>query len=110
MSDTYRPPEPLPRPSRPPPQGTALGRAWRAVVREGRMPGALRRPWDRLMVRLGRAERTERVGPFRVTYRRGTADETFVRRVLREEEYFRLAGGPPGWALPNTESRTWAAN
>lgn len=76
------------------PSGGPLARAARAVLVERRLPYVVRQRVDRAMKKAGFVQRTRRVGPFRVSFRRLSTDEEFIETVLEREEYFRQGYRP----------------
>lgn len=71
-----------------PPEHGWVIRAARAVLIERRMPGALARRMDMVLSRIGLRYRTKKFGEYRMTFRRRTADEAFIKNVLIDREYF----------------------
>lgn len=73
-----------------------LVRGLLAVAVERRIPYQLQRIIDRFSVRVGRTEKTIRVGTVSMRVRRLTVDEMFVQRILIGDDYFLDQSRPTG--------------
>lgn len=79
------------------PKNGWVARTMRTILIEKRMPYALQTRIDRTLSSIGLSQTTVKVGDHFVTFRRCTADASFVQNVLVDQEYFREGYKPnPG--------------
>lgn len=74
-------------PAPPPPTGTAVGRALRALFLERRLPYRLQLVWDGIATRIGLQQKWLRAAGLKLRVRRGTSDVAFVTNVIESREY-----------------------